>query len=261
MRIGVPTEIKDNEYRVGMTPAGRARPDRATATKCSSRTAPASAAASPTTSTQAAGAQILPDADAVFAKADMIVKVKEPIDADLKRAQGRPVALHLSASRAGSRSHRGSCSRRRSPASPTKRSPTSASARCRCSRRCPKSRAACPCRSARTTSTSRTAAAACCSAACRALPPADVVIIGGGVVGTNAAKMAVGLGARVTILDMNLDRLRELDDIFRGKVQTLASTSAHIERRGPQRRPAHRRRAHSGRRGAEARDARHGQAR
>jgi alanine dehydrogenase len=59
--------------------------------------------------------------------------------------------------------------------------------------------------------------------------PADVVIIGGGVVGTNAAKMAVGLGARVTILDVSLDRLRQLDDIFRGEVQTLASSRAHIE--------------------------------
>jgi alanine dehydrogenase len=58
--------------------------------------------------------------------------------------------------------------------------------------------------------------------------PSDVVIIGGGVVGTNAAKMAVGLGARVTILDNNLDRLRQLDDIFRGTVQTLASNRAHL---------------------------------
>jgi alanine dehydrogenase len=58
--------------------------------------------------------------------------------------------------------------------------------------------------------------------------PGDVVIIGGGVVGTNAAKMAVGLGARVTILDTNLERLRQLDDIFRGTLQTLASNPAHI---------------------------------
>ena len=86
--------------------------------------------------------------------------------------------------------------------------------------------------------------------------PADVVIIGGGVVGTNAAKMAVGLGARVTILDINLDRLRYLDDIFRGAVQTLASNRAHIEDAVPPRRPAHRRRAHPRRRRAEARHAR-----
>jgi alanine dehydrogenase len=62
------------------------------------------------------------------------------------------------------------------------------------------------------------AAAAFCSAV------ANVVIIGGGIVGTEAAKMAVGLGAKVTIIDRNLDRLRQLDDIFLSKVQTLASS-------------------------------------
>jgi alanine dehydrogenase len=53
--------------------------------------------------------------------------------------------------------------------------------------------------------------------------PANVVILGGGTVGTNAAKIAVGMGARVTIIDRNLNRLRQLDDIFNGKVSTLAS--------------------------------------
>ncbi|HEX8984415.1 MAG TPA: alanine dehydrogenase [Bryobacteraceae bacterium] len=53
--------------------------------------------------------------------------------------------------------------------------------------------------------------------------PGNVVILGGGVVGTNAAKMAIGLGAHVTIIDRNLNRLRELDDIFRGQAVTLAS--------------------------------------
>jgi alanine dehydrogenase len=53
--------------------------------------------------------------------------------------------------------------------------------------------------------------------------PGNVLILGGGVVGTNAAKMALGLGARVTIIDKNLDRLRQLDDIFGGAVVTLAS--------------------------------------
>ena len=58
--------------------------------------------------------------------------------------------------------------------------------------------------------------------------PAKVVIIGGGVVGTNAAKMAVGLGAHVTILDTNLNRLEYLDDIFQGRIQTLFSTQHHV---------------------------------
>ena len=55
--------------------------------------------------------------------------------------------------------------------------------------------------------------------------PANVVILGGGIVGTNAAKMALGLGANVVIIDRNLNRLRDLDDIFNGQVVTLASNA------------------------------------
>ncbi len=55
--------------------------------------------------------------------------------------------------------------------------------------------------------------------------PANVVIIGGGIVGTNAAKMALGLGAHVVIIDKSLNRLRELDDIFNGQIVTLASNA------------------------------------
>ena len=53
--------------------------------------------------------------------------------------------------------------------------------------------------------------------------PANVVVLGGGVVGTNAAKIAVGMGAHVTVIDRNLNRLRELDDIFNQQIVTLAS--------------------------------------
>lgn len=55
--------------------------------------------------------------------------------------------------------------------------------------------------------------------------PANVVVIGGGVVGTNAAKIALGMGAHVTMIDRNLNRLRQLDDIFFGQIVTLASNS------------------------------------
>lgn len=58
--------------------------------------------------------------------------------------------------------------------------------------------------------------------------PAYVVIIGGGVVGTNAAKMALGMGADVTIVDLNVDRLRYLDDILDGRIHTLASSKTNI---------------------------------
>ncbi|NPA92538.1 MAG: alanine dehydrogenase, partial [Chloroflexi bacterium] len=58
--------------------------------------------------------------------------------------------------------------------------------------------------------------------------PADVVIIGGGVVGTNAAKMALGMGAHVTIIDKNIDRLRYLEDVLHGNLTTLASNPLNI---------------------------------
>ncbi|WP_126428530.1 alanine dehydrogenase [Brevibacillus marinus] len=60
------------------------------------------------------------------------------------------------------------------------------------------------------------------------VPKGEVVVLGGGIVGTNAAKMAVGLGANVTILDINADRLRQLDELFQGRVQTLMSNSYNI---------------------------------
>lgn len=62
------------------------------------------------------------------------------------------------------------------------------------------------------------------------VPPGNVVVIGGGIVGTNAAKIALGLGARVTLIDLNLNRLRELDDIFGGRLYTLASNPYNIGR-------------------------------
>ncbi len=60
------------------------------------------------------------------------------------------------------------------------------------------------------------------------VPPGEVVILGGGIVGTNAAKMAIGLGASVTLLDINPERLRQLDDQFGGRLKTVISNSYHI---------------------------------
>src|ERR1700759_2425018 len=60
------------------------------------------------------------------------------------------------------------------------------------------------------------------------VPPAHVTIIGGGIVGTNAARIALGFGAKVTLVDLNLNRLREIDDIFNGRVYTLSSNSYNV---------------------------------
>ena len=62
------------------------------------------------------------------------------------------------------------------------------------------------------------------------VPPGNVCIIGGGIVGTNAAKIALGMGAKVTLVDLNLNRLRELDDIFGGSLHTLYSNSYNVHR-------------------------------
>ncbi|MCB0129781.1 MAG: NAD-binding protein, partial [Caldilineaceae bacterium] len=59
--------------------------------------------------------------------------------------------------------------------------------------------------------------------------PADVVVLGGGMVGTNAAKIALGMGASVTVLDINHDRLQYLDDVFHGRLQTRTSNEYNIE--------------------------------
>jgi len=61
------------------------------------------------------------------------------------------------------------------------------------------------------------------------VPPAKVVILGGGIVGTNAARVAVGLGAQVTVLDVSHERLKYLDDIYRGQLQTRSSNEYSIE--------------------------------
>ena len=60
------------------------------------------------------------------------------------------------------------------------------------------------------------------------VPPGQVAIVGGGTVGTNAAKMAIGLGATVTVIEVNPSRLRHVDDLFQGRVRTLMSSEYAI---------------------------------
>lgn len=83
-------------------------------------------------------------------------------------------------------------------------------------------------------------------------PKAKVVILGGGNVGTNACKIAVGMGADVTVIDMNLHRLAYLDDLFGGRIQTLYSTDAVIEKSCGRRGSGDRKRTDSRKSSAEA---------
>lgn len=79
----------------------------------------------------------------------------------------------------------------------------------------------------------RRAVPACCSAACPAWKPAEVLVIGSGVVDINAARMAMGMNAHVTILDRSLDRLKYLDELYGHQLTTIYSTRDAIEERLP----------------------------
>jgi alanine dehydrogenase len=227
MRIGVPTEIKDNEYRVGMTPAG-ARDLTADGHQVYVQKGAGTGSGFRDEEYTSAGATILPDADSVFGEADMIVKVKEPIAPDLKRLKDGQLLftyLHLAPvpdlteellkkKIIGVAYETITDERRRSLPLLTPMSEVAGRMSVHVG--------------AYYLHRPNNGRGVLLGGVPGTLP-ADVIIIGGGVVGTNAAKMAVGLGARVTILDVSLDRLRQLDDIFRGDVQTLASSRAHLE--------------------------------
>jgi alanine dehydrogenase len=227
MRIGVPTEIKNNEYRVGMTPAG-ARDLASDGHDVLVQKGAGNGSGFGDEEYEAAGAKILPDADAVYDAAEMIVKVKEPIEADLKRLKDGQLLftyLHLAPvpdlteallkkNIIGVAYETITDDRKRTLPLLTPMSEVAG----RMSVHVGAYYLHKP-----------NGGRGVLLGGVPGVLPADVVIIGGGVVGTNAAKMAVGLGARVTILDVSLDRLRQLDDIFRGEVQTLASSRAHLE--------------------------------
>ncbi|HYO76872.1 MAG TPA: alanine dehydrogenase [Thermoanaerobaculia bacterium] len=227
MRIGVPTEIKNNEYRVGMTPAG-ARDLSSDGHDVLIQKGAGHGSGFADEEYEAAGARILPDADAVYDAAEMIVKVKEPIEADLARLKDGQLLftyLHLAPvpdltaallkkKIIGVAYETITDDRKRTLPLLTPMSEVAG----RMSVHVGAYYLHKP-----------NGGRGVLLGGVPGVLPADVVIIGGGVVGTNAAKMAVGLGARVTILDVSLDRLRQLDDIFRGEVQTLASSRAHLE--------------------------------
>ena len=78
------------------------------------------------------------------------------------------------------------------------------------------------------------------------------VVIGGGVSGWNATQIAIGMGFHVTLLDKDINKLREADKIFGTKVQTIVSNAFELEQAVPRGRPRHRRGAHPGRQGPEA---------
>jgi len=226
MKIGLPKEIKDNEYRVGLTPAGvRAFTDAGHNVFVEKSAGEGSGFANELY--EKAGATMLETADDVWGEGDMIVKVKEPVAPEYARMRENQLLftyLHLAPEPELTRQllkrkvsgvayetitdERGTLPLLTPMSEVAGRMSVQVGA---------------------TYLEKMNGGRGILLGGVPGVTAGRVVIIGGGVVGTEAAKMAIGLGAHVTIIDRNLDRLRQLDDIFLSKVQTLASSRYAIE--------------------------------
>jgi len=226
MIIGVPKEIKNNEFRVGMTPGG-VREFVAHGHSVLVENAAGEGSSFADAEYATAGAEIVATAEEVFARADMIVKVKEPQPVEIARLREGQILytyLHLAPDFEQTEGLIGSgavCIAYETVELPNHSLPLLA----------PMSEVA-----------GRMAAQVGATylqkpfggrgvlmGGTPGVAPAQVVVLGGGVVGTNAAYVAMGMGAHVTIMDINIDRLRYLDEIWGNRVRTLYSSKHNIE--------------------------------
>ncbi len=226
MIIGVPKEIKNHEYRVGLTPAA-VKEFVSHGHSVVVETNAGSAIGFTDDLYIQAGADILDRAESVFEKSEMIIKVKEPQVNEcemLREGQILYTYLHLA------------------PDPTQTELLVSSGATCIAYETVTDSRGTLPLLAPMSEVAGRMSVQAGAHYLEKAhggsgtllggvpgVASGKVLVIGGGVVGTNAAKMAVGLGADVTILDRSLNRLRELDDIFNSQVKTVYSTEDAIE--------------------------------
>ncbi|QOZ28321.1 alanine dehydrogenase [Bradyrhizobium sp. CCBAU 51753] len=226
MRIGVPKEIKIEEYRVGLTPASVREYVAHGHEVVVQRGAGEGIGAGDDVYRQA-GASVADTADEVFATADMIVKVKEPQPSEWTRLREGQILftyLHLA------------------PDVPQTKGLLASGCTAVAYETVTDAHGGLPLLAPMSEVAGRLAIEAAGAALRKSadgmgkllggvpgVPPARVAIIGGGVVGTHAARMAAGLGSDVTILDRSLPRLRLLDDLFAGRVRTRFATLEAIE--------------------------------
>lgn len=226
MKIGLPKEIKDNEYRVGLTPAGVHALAGAGHTVYVEKSA-GEGSGFTDEQYESAGATMLETADEIWAEGDMIVKVKEPIAPEYTRMRENQLLftyLHLAPEFELTKQMM-----ERKVTGVAYETITDKQGRLPLLTPMSEVAGRMSVQVGATYLEKMNGGKGILLGGVPGVPAANVVIIGGGVVGTEAAKMAVGLGARVTIIDRNLDRLRQLDDIFLSKVQTLASSRYQIE--------------------------------
>jgi alanine dehydrogenase len=221
MKIGLPKEIKDNEYRVGLTPAGVNALVNAGHTVFVQKTAGEGSGFADDQYVRAGG-ELLETADEIWAEGDMIVKVKEPIAPEYPRMRENQLLftyLHLAPEFELTKQMM-----ERKVTGVAYETITDKQGRLPLLTPMSEVAGRMSVQVGATFLEKMNGGRGILLGGVPGVPAANVVIIGGGIVGTEAAKMAVGLGAKVTIIDRNLDRLRQLDDIFLSKVQTLASS-------------------------------------
>ncbi len=231
MKVGVPTEVKDDEYRVALTPSGvRELSDAGHEVFVQSGAGEGSGIDDDAYSAQ--GAAIVADAEEVFGAAELIVKVKEPQPEEVARLEPRHTLftyLHLAADAELTRGLMGS------------------GATCVAYETVEDDRGRLPLLAPMSEVAGKIATQAGAFILEKPLggrgillggvpgvAAANVMIIGGGVVGMNAAFIAVGMEATVFVYDRSLDRLRELDLAFAGRADTIFSTTLAIEERLPE---------------------------
>lgn len=226
MRVGVPKEIKIQEHRVGLTPMA-VREYVAQGHEVLVQAGAGVGIGAEDAAYVRAGARIVPTAPEVFEQAELIVKVKEPQRSEWARMRPGQILfayLHLAPD----------------PAQ------TQGLIDCGCTAVAYETvtdpQGGLPLLAPMSEVAGRLAIEAAAFALRKSsrgrglllggvpgVPPARVVVIGGGVVGTQAARMAVGLGCEVTLLDRSLPRLRQLDEVFQGRVRTRYSSIASVE--------------------------------
>jgi alanine dehydrogenase len=227
MRVGVPAEVKNNEYRVAITPSG-VHELVAHGHDVLIQEGAGLGSSISDDDYRAAGATLTPDAGTVWDAADLLLKVKEPVESEYRHFRDGLVLftyLHLAAEpelTAALVASGVTGIAYETVQLPNRALPLLA----------PMSEVA-----------GRLAPIVGANAMLRSqggpgllVPgvagthPANVVVIGAGVAGTNAVALSVGLGAQVTVLDTNIQRLRELDDLYAGRIVTIASNAFELER-------------------------------
>jgi len=226
MLVGVPREIKDNEYRVGIVPS-TVRELAEAGHQVLVETGAGSGAGLSDDDYKAAGAEIVKDADAVYGRAELIVKVKEPLAAErreLHRGQVLFAYLHLAPDREQTEDLMRTgvtAIAYETVTGPQGTLPLLTPMSEVAGRMAPHVGAHCL--------EKENGGRGVLLAGVPGVSPASVVILGGGVAGTNAALIASGMGADVAVLDRNPEALRRVDAALGGRVRTLFSTRDVVE--------------------------------